>query len=95
MELHKKAAVFIRGARKYRDVKVDVVGNEILVSNTVTGAPIATYFVDEVAKDGEAWDVTVPGEYDEPVRLVVQAGCGCGGQKPYEVGPDYSGKLKF
>jgi len=93
--LHQKAAVFERGARKFRDVTVRVGDGKVVVYNAVTDSPMMTYVIDETAKQDMAWDVIVPGERDEPFRLVVQAGCGCGGQKPYEVDPTYSGKVKF
>lgn len=94
MSLLNKAAVFIHGSRKYRDVKVDVTEDQVIVRNFVTGQPIETFTIEETVKDGMAWDV-VTDENSEPFRLVAQEGCGCGGQKPYEADPTYSGKIRF
>ena len=96
-----KAAVSLRGARKYRDVNVDVpdvnedgnlTSSAVVVKNGVTNETIVSYPIVEVVKDGMAFDVTVDGDV---VRLVTQLGCGCGGQKPYEADPGYSGRLRF
>lgn len=92
--LLKKAAVFVHGSRKYRDVKVEITPTEVLVKNFVTGQPIESFTIEEVVKDGMAWDV-VSADTPEPFRLVAQEGCGCGGQKPYEADPTYSGKIRF
>ena len=87
-----KAAVFLRGARKYRDVNVDLSAEAVTVKNGVTNEPIVSYPIVEVVKAGMAFDVTLDGDV---VRLVTQLGCGCGGQKPYEADPGYSGRLRF
>jgi hypothetical protein len=94
MSILSKAAVFVRGTRKYRDVTVDVTPTEIIVTNFVTGQPIETFTIDETVKFGMAWDVT-SADSTEPFRLVAQEGCGCGGQKPYEPDATYSGKILF
>lgn len=94
MQLLKKAAVFVRGARRYRDVRVDVTDTQVLVKNAVSGAVIATFQIDETVKAGMAWDVTSE-EIPETFRLVAQEGCGCSGQKPYEADAGYSGKIRF
>jgi hypothetical protein len=89
-----KAAVFVHGSRKYRDVNVEVTPTQVVVKNFVTGQPIETFDIEETATAGTAWDVTT-ADSPEPFRLVAQEGCGCGGQKPYEFDPSYSGKIKF
>lgn len=89
-----KAAVFTHGTRKYRDVKVEITDTEVVVKNFVTNEPIETFTIEETVKAGMAWDVIAAGS-DQPIRLVAQEGCGCGGQKPYEADPTYSGKIRF
>lgn len=88
----KKAAVFVSGTRRYRDVQVEIGDEAVTVRNAVTGDPITAFSIDETVKDGMAWDVITEAGGD-PVRLVVQEGCGCGGQKPYQPDPGYSGKI--
>lgn len=94
MQLLKKAAVFVQGARRYRDVQVDVTETQVLVKNTVSGALITSFDIDEVVKAGMAWDVT-SADNPNPFRLVAQEGCGCSGQKPYQPDSSYSGKIRF
>lgn len=94
MQLSQKAAVFVSGQRQFRDVKVEMIDGAIVVKNTVTDQPITSFTIEETAKAGMAWDA-YPNGSEQLVRLVVQEGCGCGGQKPYEVDPSYSGKIKF
>jgi hypothetical protein len=88
-----KAAVFVKGSRRFRDVRVEVTDSDVIVKNAATGADITSFSINEVVKDGMAWDVT-DSATSEPYRLVVQEGCGCGGQKPYQPDPTYSGKIR-
>jgi len=87
-----KAAVFVNGTRRYRDVKVVIGDDAVTVANTITGDTITSFAIDETVKDGMAWDARIDSSPDL-VRLVVQEGCGCSGQKPYQPDPGYSGKL--
>jgi hypothetical protein len=89
----KKAAVFVKGARRYRDVRVQVTDDQVLVRNAVSEEPIATYAIEETVKSGMAWDVKDSNSLDV-FRLVVQEGCGCGGQKPFQPDAGYSGRLR-
>lgn len=85
------AAVFVGGQRKYKNVNVDVEPEWVIVKNRVNGAEIIRYSVVEVAKAGMAWDINL--DLLTPVRLVVQQGCGCSGQFPYNEDESYSGAI--
>lgn len=89
----KKAAVFVKGSRRFRDVRVEVTGDQVLVKNAISDDPVAAFTIEETVKSGMAWDVT-DGNSAEPYRLVVQEGCGCGGQKPYQPDATYSGRIR-
>lgn len=82
------AAVFVNGRRKFKGVNVEVIGDDVVVTNRVNGTEITRYSVVEVGKANEAWDVHEDGTL---VRLVAQQGCGCSGQKPYKNDPEYTG----
>lgn len=89
-----KAAVFVSGRRIYRDVNVKIKDGTVTVLNGVSNEPIKTYEIVETVKADMAFDAT-HGDGTPPFRLVTQLGCGCGGQKPYEADPGYSGRLRF
>lgn len=89
----KKVAVFVKGARRFRDVRVSVTDTQVQVKNAISDDPIMSFTIEETVKDGMAWDVTDESTAD-PFRLVVQEGCGCGGQKPYQPDPGYSGRIR-
>lgn len=93
MSQFKKAAVFVKGSRRFRDVRVEVTDSQVIVRNAVSEEPITTFTIEETVKAGMAWDVT-DGNSAEPYRLVVQEGCGCGGQKPYQPDATYSGRIR-
>lgn len=95
MQLFSKAAVFVGGQRQFRDVPVEMNDGKIIVKNSVTGEVLTSYTIEETAKVGMAWDVYLDSNPDNLFRLVVQEGCGCGGQRPYEFDTSYSGKIKF
>lgn len=84
------AAVFINSKRLFKGVNVEFDAETVRVLNRINGSEIARYPVVEVALDGQAWDTdTEAGR----VRLVVQQGCGCGGQRPYKSQESYTGPL--
>lgn len=89
------AAVFENKTRRYRNVDVEYDETEIRLLNRNTEVVVATYEIAEVAKAGEAWDVKKTVKDQETrVRVVVQVGCGCSGQKQYRPDSSYSGALK-
>lgn len=83
------AAVFVNGRRVYRNTNVEETDTEVIVRHRVNGSVIQTYPISEVGKQGMAWDS--PDEDGNLSRIVVQQGCGCGGMKPYQNDPGYSG----
>lgn len=83
------AAVFVSGRRVYKGVNVEETEESIVVKHRVSGETVQEFPIVEVGKAGMAWDVE--GEDGQPMRLVAQQGCGCGGMKPYKNDPEYTG----
>ena len=81
------AALFHNSTRLFRNISVDLTDTQAIAKNPVTGDVLATYNLVETVKAGEAWEaLNADGSNAEagPFRLVVQLGCGCSGQKPYQ-----------
>lgn len=95
MEVIDNAAAFL-GGKRMKGLVVEYDEATVTLKNRVTGDPIKSYSVVEVAKSGMAWDVVDDSsqEPDARLRLVVQQGCGCGGMRPYTVDPTYSGAIQ-
>jgi hypothetical protein len=87
----RSAAVFLDKQKVFQDATVVVTDDAVMIYSK-RGLPVAAYELIETAKTGMAWDVRL--NPDGPLqRLVAQTGCGCGGQKSYQVDPDYSGTI--
>lgn len=88
------AAAFI-GGRRMKGLTVEYDEATVTLKNRVSGDIVKSYSVVEVAKAGEAWDVSdeTSQEPGGRVRLVVQTGCGCSGMRPYKTDPEYSGAI--
>jgi hypothetical protein len=86
------AAVFINAVRKFKNVIVEFDDTEVVVKNRQNQSVMATYKIEETAKEGMAWD-TLDARGDR-VRLVAQEGCGCSGMLRYNNDDSYSGALK-
>lgn len=82
------AAVFVSGRRVHKGVNVLFDDSDVIVQSRVDGTVLLTFPIVAVGKAGMAWDVEENGS---TVRLVVQQGCGCGGMKPYQNDPEYTG----
>lgn len=87
------AAVFLQGSRRYKnvDVEYDEQPSEpqtpvVRVLNRATGTELASFSIVATAKSGMAWDVDHNGK---EIRVVAQAGCGCGGMKQYKEDDEY------
>lgn len=85
------AAVFVNGSKKFTRVNVDIVDDRLVVLNQNTGDEFMSYEVLATAKEGMAWDVR--DQTSTVYRITAQAGCGCGGMKPYQHDASYTGNL--
>lgn len=88
-------SVFLDG-KKVRDVTVELTDDRhVLVYRTSNRDLLADYTVIEDV-DPMAWDVVHPQPRvgRERSRLVVQNGCGCGGQRKVTPYDNYSGALR-
>ena len=98
-EIRTSAAVFHNGARRFRNVNVEITGNapgdQVIVRNASSNEAISTFQIVDTAKFGEAWDAIAldgPTGGLDPFRLTVQLGCGCSGMKPVVDDAEYTAR---
>lgn len=82
------AAIFVEHSKRFTNATVQIV-NDTTLRVLVNRAQISyDYEITQTVKAGEAWDVVSSGQR---LRLVAQAGCGCGGMESYVPDAGYVG----